>query len=482
MTMFKKVFGVVVSLLLTLNAMAAFEAGGLYYSVISEDENTVKVESSNGTGIDGNYSTLTNCTIPETIEYKGSLYTVTTIAHNAFNNATNLTSVSIPATIKYMEEDQGYYTNEANAFYNTPQLKAIYVASGNKNYSSVDGVLFDKAKTSLINYPTAKADITYTIPDGVTTICTYAFNSCSLTDIVLPSSFTSLGYVAFYNCTKLRSITCYAIKPPTETIGWSFYNTNQETLYVPAEAVDTYKNDAVWKAFTNILPIPSNLLKLDETDENTGATLQTEDGKTVDVELIRSFVADGAWYTLCLPFALTEEAVEEAFGECELMKLNYSQKQSDDLLYVHFSSVKTIEAGTPYLFRPAKTVDNPIFKDVTIDVQASTEVAPTDGLVKMTGIYSPQQVPTEKWYLGPNNTLYQPQGTVRSKGFRAYFELAQSLGTQIRARVVMNGQVSTDMNLVPADSDTTVQKIVENGHIYILRNGERYDVTGMRIN
>lgn len=309
MTMFKKVFGVVVSLLLTLNAMAAFEVDGLYYSVISEDEKTVKVEPSNGTGLGGNYSTLTNCTIPETIEYKGSPYTVTTIAYNAFNNATNLTSVSIPATIKYMEEDKGYF-GEANAFYNSLKISSITVAANNPNYSSVDGVLFDKAKTTLINYPTAKADITYTIPDGVTTICTYAFNSCSLTDIVLPSSLTSLGYVAFYNCTKLRSITCYAINPPTETLGWSFANTNQEILYVPEEAVETYQNDALWKAFTHILPIPSNLLKLDETDENTGATLQTEDGKTVDAELIRSFVADGAWYTLCLPFALTEEEVE----------------------------------------------------------------------------------------------------------------------------------------------------------------------------
>lgn len=481
MTMFKKVFGVVVSLLLTLNAMAAFEVNGLYYSVISEDEKTVKVEPSNGTGYDGNYSTLTNCTIPETISYNGNDYKVTTIAYNAFNNVQNLTSVSVPKSVTKIE-NVGTYFPEWNAFYNSLKISSITVDAGNPNYTSVDGVLFDKEKTTLINYPTAKADITYTIPDGVTTICTYAFNSCSLTDIVLPSSFTTLGYIAFYNCTELRSITCYATNPPKETIGWAFVNINQETLYVPTEAIDTYKNDELWKAFTNILPIPSDLLKLDETDENTGATLQTEDGKTVDAELIRSFVADGAWYTLCLPFALTEEAVEEAFGKCELMKLNYSQKQSDDLLYVNFSSVKTIDAGTPYLFRPAENVDNPVFKGVTIDAQASIEVAPTDGLVKMTGIYSPTEVPTGKWYMGPNNTLYQPQNTVRSKGFRAYFELAPSLGTQIRARIVMNGQVYADIDMVPADSDTAVQKIVENGHIYILRNGERYDVTGMRIN
>lgn len=258
-----------------------------------------------------------------------------------------------------------------------------------------------------------------------------------------------------------------------------FSATGTQNVFVQKSSIAAYKAAEQWKDHN----IQNGTISLDENSSETATQLSTLQGEYVYAELNRSFVADGAWYTLCLPFALTEEEVEEAFGECELMKLNYSQKQSDDLLYVHFSSVKTIEAGTPYLFRPAENVDNPVFKGVTIDAQASTEVAPTDGLVKMTGIYSPTEVPADKWYLGPNNTLYQPQGTVRSKGFRAYFELAQSLDAQkIRARVVMNGQVSTDMDLVPADSDTTVQKIVENGHIYILRNGERYDVTGMRIN
>lgn len=184
------------------------------------------------------------------------------------------------------------------------------------------------------------------------------------------------------------------------------------------------QNSELWRNFKDILPIPNSVVVLDESNDETSAQLQTLDGKTVDAQLNRSFVADGAWYTLCLPFALTADEVAESFGQCELMKLDHSQKQSEDLLYIHFSTATAVEAGTPYLFRPASTINSPVFKGVTIDGQASTELTPADGLVSMTGTYSPRQVPDGKWYLGPNNTLYQPQDPVNTKGFRAYFTLA----------------------------------------------------------
>ena len=71
----------------------------------------------------------------------------------------------------------------------------------------------------------------------------------------------------------------------------------------------------------------------------------------------------------------------------------------------------------------------------------------------MTGIYAPAQVPKDSWYLGPDNTLYQPQGEVISKGFRAYFTLASSLNTQgLRARVVMDGEMPTDVIDIQEDT------------------------------
>ena len=76
----------------------------------------------------------------------------------------------------------------------------------NSVYSSVDGVLFNKSQTTLIQYPGAKPEA-YTIPNSVTSIGDYAFSGCtSLTSVTIPNSVTSIGDSAFYGCTSLSAI------------------------------------------------------------------------------------------------------------------------------------------------------------------------------------------------------------------------------------------------------------------------------------
>ena len=481
--MTKKFLCVLFSLFTVLNTFAAdkFQVGDLYYSIISEGNKTVKVEPS-AVGLNPNYSGLVNCVIPSEISYNGVKYRVTGIAYNAFNNVAGLVSVTIPATIVTMGENEGHEpVFESNAFYNTPKLEKIIVDKDNSNYVSVDGVLFNKAKTFLIVYPTSKMGTFYSIPDGVEKIGTYAFNNCALTGVVLPGTLQRLGYYAFINCTKLSKIVCYAATPPVgttaQTVPWDFVNVSTETLYVPADAVETYKSDNLWGVFKDkILPILE--VELDETNANITTQLKGLNGQIVDAKLIRSFDADGAWYTLCLPFSLSSDEITESFGQCELMKLDYSQKQSEDVLYIHFSTAVTLEAGVPYLFRPANDLTPPVFKGVAVDYQTSTTLAPADGLVSMTGIYAPAQVPDGKWYLGPNNTLYQPQGIVSSRGFRAYFSLSTSLPSNIRARVVMNNEMPTDVDDIQGNMDSVPLKVLENGQVYILRGGHKYNLQG----
>ncbi len=483
----RKFLCVLFSLFVALNIFAeTFIVNGLNYEIISETDKTVKVVAQIVGA--GNYSNLEKCEIPSSVNHNGMQYSVTVIAFNAFNQAENLISVTIPATIVSMEENYGYY-GESNAFHNTPKLREIIVNQGNQHYVSKDGVLLNHAETFLIAYPASKSDVIYSVPETVEALGTYAFEGClSLREIFLPSALKVMGYYAFYNCTALEKLVCYAQVPPTKKvlpwqIGDEHHNATKVTLYTPFETMGEYQNAELWNG--NVFPFKSrcSLAVLEETNAQIKDKLESLDQQTIDmVELRRSFAADGAWYTLCLPFDLSEKQIAESLGDCALMQLEYADKCSEQLLYIHFASASTITANTPYLFKPANSLTPPIFRGVAIKYQSDTKptITTPDKLVSMTGIYAPAQVPGDSWYLGPDNTLYQPQGNVISNGFRAYFTLPSSLNnTQgLRARVVMDGETPTDINDIQIITAENPQKVFENGRIFILRGGHKYNLQG----
>ena len=124
---------------------------------------------------------------------------VTSIGYYAFWGCTNLRNIKIPNNV----ESIGDY-----AFYNCTSLTSIEVSYDNENYSSVDGVLFDKDKTKLIQYPAGSNRTIYSIPNSVISIGSDAFVGCtSLTSVTIPNSVTSIGGSAFFGCTNLTSIT-----------------------------------------------------------------------------------------------------------------------------------------------------------------------------------------------------------------------------------------------------------------------------------
>jgi predicted lipoprotein with Yx(FWY)xxD motif len=134
-------------------------------------------------------TSLTSVTIPNS---------VTSIGELAFGRCSSLASVTIPASVTSIGQQ---------AFGVCSSLTAINVDAANTAYSSQDGVLYNKAKTTLYTYPTGKTGA-FTIPAGVTSIGEVAFYGCtSLASVTIPAGVTSIGERAFQSCTGLTSVT-----------------------------------------------------------------------------------------------------------------------------------------------------------------------------------------------------------------------------------------------------------------------------------
>lgn len=123
---------------------------------------------------------------------------VVEISPHAFTNLKYLSSITISAGVTVLNQDENF----------TGSLKALNVDKRNDNFSSENGVLFDKDKTYLKIYPDAKKDKKYVIPNSVEYIDDSAFDNCSkLTSVVFPKSLKEIYDFAFLNCSALKSVT-----------------------------------------------------------------------------------------------------------------------------------------------------------------------------------------------------------------------------------------------------------------------------------
>ena len=301
-----------------------FMSDGFYYNIINDTIAPFEVEVTYTWGAmdnmsQKNYTELTEANIPATVEYKGKVFNVTRIGEWAFGWANKLQRVAMGENIKTIDRfaimncpqlkevqigknvdsiliDAFSYGKletisiPKNVKYIAPlivrnnPIKSIVVDPDNVNYTSVDGVLFNKQENILHSFPAAKAT-EYVIPETVDTIGSCAFSNAAITSVIFPktlvyiepgaffntkltkldfpSTLMAIGMTAFDMCSGITEVTCRATTPPIMSDGQEEYNTSvflrvpiaNATLYVPAESVEAYKSASQWKDFGQILPI-----------------------------------------------------------------------------------------------------------------------------------------------------------------------------------------------------------------------------------
>ncbi|MBR7051543.1 MAG: leucine-rich repeat domain-containing protein [Bacteroidaceae bacterium] len=301
--LFKRLFASFVLLLMTTLSWAYdFEVDGICYN-INSDGTSVTV-TYKGTG--DKYSGAV--VIPETVTYSSKVYSVTIIGPNAFSDCPSLTSVTIPEGVKLIGGRAFSYCSslasvtipnsitqiEFDVFSGCESLKRVEFASVksicNISYGTMSSNPLYYAKHLYIDGQEVTDLI---IPNGVTSINSFAFVNCSnITSITIPSSVTFIGSGVLRGCDELSYISIDVNNP--------VYDSRNECNAIIEKSSDKLivgcKNTFIPKSVTSIgggafsecksltsIKIPDNVTSIASYSfSNSGLMHLTIDGNTED--------------------------------------------------------------------------------------------------------------------------------------------------------------------------------------------------------
>lgn len=220
-----------------------------------------------------------------------------------------------------------------------------------------------------------------------------------------------------------------------------------------------------------------------ETSKSLSETVKDKDitGKVIpSIKIDRSFDADGGWYTICLPFSLTEADIKNQFKGAVFQGFD-GVDQQDKTINLEFKKVTTTEAGKPYLIKP---IENITAADLTFNNKLIEQTTPVDVSYKLVsdanktftfkGVFSPFTANSEeladkniKFLSGEKGLDFvSPNGTGTMKCYRAYFVFPGK-----------KGNVETEAKITNHDEATTVKPVkrqeAETEHVVFSISGQK---------
>lgn len=284
---------------------------------------------------------------------------VNQISNYAFEFCGKLESITVPASVVTI----GY-----SAFAFTKSLTSITVAEDNAMFSSLNGVLFDKQKLTLLKYPEGKAETNYQIPSSVTSIGIVAFENCiGLTSMLIPSSVTSIGRIAFYDCSNLASIFIPSsvtimgyevfrdcsnlsiyVEAASRPSGWDSWNPSSRPVFWNSRTITYESNDG------SVIPVLFQMVG----SSLTAPIAPTRDGYTFDGWYINLNLTSLFVFSVMQSENLTLYAKwEEIIFEDDPIEYSFYLKQNDTYEVTGYIGTKTeLVIPSTYLGIPVTSI------------------------------------------------------------------------------------------------------------------------------
>lgn len=241
----------------------------------------------------------------------------------------------------------------------------------------------------------------------------------------------------------------------------------------------------------------------DEEYPNIEAMLESYVGTRAilaELDIHRTLYRDGDFNTLCLPFSLNAEEIENSpLRGAQVYEYVHAEQNPSGQLDIEISGpIDHINAGVPYLVKWNPTVPeiidggDLIFHNVNI-VTSHGQTLGEEGEVLFVGnigiatMVDEEQLGLDhnKLFLGAANTLYWPEENTHLKGFRAYFLVpdsgAKAVARNTPARIVTRKETPTGIESGYGLPVTGYRKMLIEGQVIILRDGKRYNVLGIEL-